>query len=123
MKRDLIKIFIDDLYSTPPWKKMETYKTIIKFIDNTWSSDLLDMNDYGPKNKKGYRNFLIIIDKFSNFVWTIPWKNKYAQPKTDAFPQIVKSSKRTPDLLEADDETKNHSKIFNEVLKNDNIIK
>ena len=41
-------IFINEIYSKPPHKKKETNKTMIKSIDDTWSSDLLDMNDYGP---------------------------------------------------------------------------
>ena len=34
-------------------RNFSTNKTIIKSIDDTWSSDLLDMNDYGIENKKG----------------------------------------------------------------------
>ena len=49
MKEDLTKIFIDEFYSKPPKKNYLTNKTIIKSIDDTWSSDLLDMNDYGIK--------------------------------------------------------------------------
>ena len=34
-------------------------------MDDTCSSDLLDMNDYGRKNNRGYRYILVAIDKFS----------------------------------------------------------
>ena len=34
-------------------KKCETKKTTNKSNDDTWSSHLLDMNDYGLKNYKG----------------------------------------------------------------------
>ena len=44
-KVDNNKIFIDEIYSKPPKKNYLTNKTITKFIDDTWSSDLLDMND------------------------------------------------------------------------------
>ena len=53
MKNDITKIFINETYSKPPHKNYETNKTKIKSIDDTWSSDLLDMNDYGPKNNRG----------------------------------------------------------------------
>ena len=99
MKKDLTKIFNNEIYSKPPRKNYETNKTIIKSIDNTWSSDLLDLNDYGPKNNKGYRYILVIVDNFSKFGWTIPLKNKYAQTITDAFVQIVKTSKRKSNLF------------------------
>ena len=52
-KKDNIKIFFNEIYSKAPMRNYSTNKTIIKSIDDTWSSDLLDMNDYGPKNNKG----------------------------------------------------------------------
>ena len=120
-KKAITKIFINEIYSKPPRKNYKTNKTMIKSIDDTWSSDLLDMNDYSPKNNKGYRYILVFIDNFSKFGWTIPLKNKYAQSITDAFYQIVKSSKRKPNLLETDDGKKYVNKIFNEFLNNNNI--
>ena len=45
VKKDLMKIFIDEIYSKAPKKNYPSNKTIIKSIDDTWSSDLLDMND------------------------------------------------------------------------------
>ena len=120
-KRDLIKIFIEEIYSRSPNKNYETNKTMIKSIDDTWSSDLLDMNDYGPKNNRGYRYILVIVDNFSKFGWTIPLKNKYSQSITDAFSQIIKTSKRKPNLLETDDGKEYVNKIFNEFLNNNKI--
>ena len=76
MKKDLTKIFIDEIYSKPPKKNYPTNKTMIKSIDDTWSSDLLDMNEYDIKNNKGYRYILVVVDNFSKFGWTIPLKNK-----------------------------------------------
>ena len=121
INKDLIKIFVDEIYSKPPMRNYPTNKTIIKSIDDTWSSDLLDMNDYAIKNNKGYRYILVVIDNFSKFGWTIPLKNKYAQSITDAFSQNVKSSKRKPNLLETDDGKEYVNKIFNEFLNNNKI--
>ena len=94
---------------------------MIKSIDDTWSSDLLDMNDYGIKNNKGYRYILVVIDNFSKFGWTIPLKNKYAQSIKDAFSQIIKTSRRKPNLLETDDGKEFVNKLFGEFLNNHNI--
>ena len=121
IKRDLTKIFIDGIYSRSPHKNYETNKTIIKSIDDTWSSDLLDMNDYGPKNNRGYRSISVVIDNFSKFGWTIPLKNKFAQSITDAFSQIFKTSTRIPNLLETDDSKEYPNKIFNKRLSKNNI--
>ena len=76
--KDLTKIFVHEIYSSPPKNNYPTNKnkTIIKSFDDTWSSDLLDMNDYGIKNNKGYRYNLVVIDNFSKFGWTILLKNK-----------------------------------------------
>ena len=121
MKKDLTKMFIDEVYSKPPKKNYPTNKTIIKSIDDTWSSDLLDLNDYGPKNNKSYRYILVVIDNFSKFGWTIPLKNKFSQSITDAFSEIIKSSNRKPNLLETDDGMEYINKIFNEFLNNNKI--
>ena len=121
MKKDLTKIFIDELYSSPLKNNYPTNKTKIKSFDDTWSSDLLDMNDYGIKNSKGYRYILVVIDNFSKLGWTVPLKNKNAQSITDTFSQITKTSRRKPNLLETDESKDYVNKIFNEFLNNHNI--
>ena len=65
--KGLINIFIDEIYSKPPKKNYITNKINIYHIDDTWSIDLLDLNDYGVKNNKGYRYSLIVIDNFSKY--------------------------------------------------------
>ena len=55
MSKKLINIFINEIYSRGPKKNYITNKINIYHIDDTWSIDLLDLNDYGPKNNKGYR--------------------------------------------------------------------
>ena len=47
-------------------------------------------------------------------------KNKYAQSKTDAFSQVVKSSKLEPILLKTDDGKEYVNKNFNIILNNHN---
>ena len=121
VKKEKIKIFIDEIYSKPPQKKYPTNKTILKSIDDTLSSDLLNMNYYSPKNKRGYRYILVVIDNFSKFGWTIHLKNKYAQPITDAFSQIIKTSRRKPNLHETHDGKEYVNKNFSEFLNNHNI--
>ena len=104
-----------------PIKNYPTNKTIIKSIDDTWSSDLLDMNDYGIKINKGSRYILVVIDNFSKFGWTTLLKNKYAQSITEAFSQIIKTSRRKPNLLETDDGKEYLNKNFNDLLDTNNI--
>ena len=90
---------------------------MIRSLDDSWSSYLLVLNDYGPKNNRGYRYILVVIDNVSKFAWTKLLKNKHAQSITDAFSQIAKTAKRKPNLLETDDGKEYIIKIFNEFLK------
>ena len=83
MKKNITKNFIDEIYSCPPKNNYPTNETKIESIDDTSSSDLLDMNDYGNRNNEGYRYISVVIDNFSKFGWTIPLKNKYAQSIID----------------------------------------
>ena len=121
INKDLIKIFVDEIYSKPPMRIYPTNKTMIKSVDETWSSDLLDMNDYGPQNNRSYRYIFVVIDNFSKFGWTIPLKTKFSQSITDTFSEIIKSSNRKPNLLETDDGKEYVNKIFNEFLNNNKI--
>ena len=102
MTQKNIKIFINEIYSKPPKKNYPTIKTDIYYIDDIWSSDILDLKDYGPENNGGYSYVLVIIDNFRKFWWTIPLKNKNAQTIKDSFESILLSSKRKPGLIETD---------------------
>ena len=94
------KIFISEIYSKLPKKCYPTNKTDVYHIDDTWSLDILDLNDYGPENKRGYRYVLVVIDNFSKYGWTVPLKNKNAQAIKDSFEIVLINSKRKPNLFE-----------------------
>ena len=113
VKQQLINTFINEIYSKPPKKNYETNKTLLKSIDETWSADLLQMDDYGVKNNRDYKYILTVIDNFSKFGWTIPLKNKFAE----AFSNIINNSQRKPKLLETDDGKEFTNKMFIEFLK------
>ena len=120
MTQKNIKIFINEIYSKPPKKNYPTNKTDVYYIDDIWSLDILDLKDYGPKNNRGYRYVLVIIDNFSKFGWTIPLKNKNAQTIKDSFENILINSKRKPNLIETDRGKEFYNNIFQDFLnKND----
>ena len=102
MTQKNIKIFINEIYSRPPKKNYPTNKRDVYHIDDIWSLDILDLKDYGPKNNKGYRYVLVVIDNFSKFGWTVPLKNKNAQTIKDSFENILINSKRKPNIIETD---------------------
>ena len=120
-KRNLTKIFIDEIYSTPHKKNYPTNKIIYNHIDEIWSVDLADLSDYKTSNNKGYRYIFIVIDNFSKYLWAIPLKNKYSQTITNEFSNILTTSKRKPLKLESDRGTEFYNSIFQNFLKSKNI--
>ena len=121
MTQKNIKIFINEIYSKPPKKNYDTNKTDVYHIVEIWSLDILDLKDYGPKNNKGYRYVLVIIDNFSKFGWTVPLKNKNAQTIKDSFENILISSKRSPNLIGSDRGKEFYNNIFQDFLNKNNI--
>ena len=120
MTQKNIKIFINEIYSKPPKKYYPTNKTDVYYIDDIWSLDILDLKDYGPKNNRGCRYVLVVIDNFSKFGWTIPLKNKNAQTIKDSFENILINSKRSLNLIETDRGKEFYNNIFQDFLnKND----
>ena len=121
MTQKNIKIFINEIYSKPPKKYYATNKTNVYYIDDIWSLDILDLKNYGPKNNRGYRYVLVIMDNFSKFGWTIPLKNKNAQTIKGSFENILISSKRKPKLIETDRGKEFYNIIFQDFLNKNNI--
>ena len=79
---DVLKTFMDEIYSKAPMRNYPSYKIIYNHIDEIWSIDLADMIDYKTSNKKGFRYIFVIIDNFSENTWCIPLKNKYVETIT-----------------------------------------
>ena len=121
VKRDLIKIFIDEIYSKPPRKNYPTNKIDYNHIYEIWSIDLADMLDYKVSNNKGFRYIFIKIDNFSKYLWAIPLKNKYSQTITNEFSNILTTSKRSPLKIESDRGSEFYNFIFQNFLKSKNI--
>ena len=116
-KRDITKIFIDEIYSKPPPKNYETNKVTVQHIDQIWSIDLLDMSDYSIKNNNGYKYIFVIIDDFSKYLFTVPLRNKRAQTITKEFSNILLSSRRKPTMIESDQGGEFYNAIFQNFLK------
>ena len=121
MTQKNIKIFINEIYSKGPKRNYATNKTDVYHIDDTWSLDKLDLKDYGPKNNKGYRYVLVVIDNFSKFGWTSSLKNKNAQTIKDSFGNIILNSKMKPNLIETDRGKEVYNNIFKDFINNNNI--
>ena len=67
MTQKLIKVLIDEICSKPPKKNYLTNKTDVYHFDDIWNLDILDLKDYRPESKRGYRYVLVVIDNISKF--------------------------------------------------------
>ena len=119
--KDKIKKFLVEIYSPPPKKNYPTNKIVYNHIDQIWSSDLLDLSDYGISNNKGFRYFSVVIDIFSNHAWCLRSKKKYAQTINAQFSNIITTTKRKPKKVEADRGREFDNNIFHILLKFNNI--
>ena len=118
MTQKNIKIIINEIYSKPPKENYVTNKTDVYHIDDIWSLDILDLKDYGPKNNRGYRYVLVVLENFSKFGWTTSLKNKNGRTIKDSFENILISSKRSPILIETDRGKECYKNIFRDFLNN-----
>ena len=109
------------MYSRETRKDYLTNETDVFYIDGIWSLDMLDLNDYGPENNRGYRYALVIIGNFSKFGFTIPFKNKISQTITNSFENSLITSKRKPNLIESDRDEEFYNNKFQNFLIINNI--
>ena len=121
MKKELIRTFVDEIYSKPPKKNYETKKIVYNHIDEVWSIDLADMIDYKVSNNKGFRYIFVIIDNYSKCLSVIPFKNKYSQTITNECSNIIATSKRKPFKIESNRGTEIYDSIFQNSLRSKNI--
>ena len=54
-------------------RKYRRQRIVAPYIDYQWEADVAYMNKYA-KNNDGFGYFLLVIDVFSKFVWTVPLK-------------------------------------------------
>ena len=116
IKKESIKIFIDEIFHTPPRKNYPTNKIIYNHVDEIWSIDLADFSDYKTSNNKGFKYIFIVIDNFSKYLWAIALKNKYSQTITNEFSNLITTSKRKPLKIESDRGTEFYNSIFQNFL-------
>ena len=88
MNQKSTEVFFAEICSKQPKKNYPTNKTEIYHIVDIWKLDILDLKEYDPENIRGYRYFLLVIDNFSKFGWTVPLKNKNAQTITNSFENL-----------------------------------
>ena len=99
------EIFIIEIYSKSDRKIIQQIKQLIRVLMTfgVWITDLLDLNDYDPKNNIVHRNFSVVLNKLRKYRRIVRFKNKTGRIIRDSFEKIVTYSERKPNLIETDD--------------------
>ena len=98
-----------------------TNKIVYNHIDGIWSIALADMRDYKTSNNRGNRYIFIKNDKFSNYTWAIPPKNKNSQSITKEFSNTITTSKGSPLQLKSDRGREWYNSSFQKFFKSKNV--
>jgi transposase InsO family protein len=109
----------DELHK-PVRRKFQRRRVIAYAVDDIWSCDLVEMQEWSKENK-GFRYMLNVVDVFSKFAWSIPIKNKTGLSTLEAFREIVRSSGRKPRHIWVDLGKEFYNKNMDSWLKENNI--
>lgn len=82
-------------------RKYPRRRVMVKRIDEIWSADLVEMQEFSSDNDNN-RYLLTVIDVLSKFAWAVPLKDKTGSSVVAAFEEIIKSSGRHPQKLWVD---------------------
>ena len=75
MTQKTIMFLIVEFYCKPTKKIYVTNKADVYHIDESWSSDILNLNEHMPKGRD-YSHVLVVIDIFSKCDWKISLRIK-----------------------------------------------
>ena len=73
------------------------------------------------KYNKGIKYLLCVIDLFSKYAWVVPLKDKKSSAITNAFQNILNSSKRKSNKLWVDQGSEIYKGYFKKILKDNDI--
>ena len=69
-------------------RNFQRRRTVVSGVDDQWQADLIDLPN--PKMfNNGHTFMLIVVEKFSNFAWAEPLKNKTGKSILKAFAKIL----------------------------------
>lgn len=101
-------------------RKFKRAKVIVPEIGYQWDADTAFMTSY-RKDNDGYAYFLVLIDVFSKFVWTVPLKSTKGSEMTKAL-TFVFSHSTPPSKIRSDKGVEYVNKEVQQLLKKKGII-
>ena len=72
------------------------------------------------KQNNNYKYILTVIDRFSNYSWCYPLKNKNSNEIINFFKDIFKESQRSPNFIQSDEGTEFTNNIVQNFSKDNN---
>ena len=104
----------------PIRRKFMKRTVFAKNVDDIWTADLVDMQQFA-KNNKGVKYLLTVIDVFSKYGWIIPLKTKTGIEVAKAFEELFKQNK-PPSKLWTDKGTEFYNTHMKKVLSSNNVL-
>ena len=114
MSSDWSQQLADELHK-PVTRKFQKRRVISNDIDDIWTADLVEMQNFSKWNN-GIRYLLMVIDVFSKYGWIRPLKNKKSETVYEAFRDIIIKSNRKPKMMWTDKGTEFTGKYFKNYL-------
>lgn len=99
----------------PIRKKFKRRSYIVKFKNDLFECDLVDLTAYSRENN-GYKFILMIIDVFSKYAWAVALKSKAAIEVTNAMKSVLETDKRVPVNLHTDRGTEFYNSNFKKLM-------
>jgi hypothetical protein len=102
-------------------KKFTRRKVMVKFVNEIWGIDLIEM----PKDINEYNEnkfIFCVIDCFSRFVYCVAMKNKKAETTIEALKLVVKKAKAIPKKIWTDEGVEFLNKEWKKYLDDNEII-
>ena len=107
-----------DELQKPIKRNFRKRRVIVHNIDDTWCSDLVEMQKLSKWNK-GYKYLLMVLDLFSKYGWIVPLKTKTGSEVSGTFKSIFKKNK--PKELWVDEGKEYYNKNVKDLLAKNNI--
>lgn len=116
---ELYNDYANELHK-PAFKNYPSRMVYIHDINDIWSADLIDMQEWANVNN-GNKYLLNVIDIFSKYAWSKPIKDKTSTSVINAFKEIFKTQKDKPKRLWVDLGSEFYNNQFIKFLKDHNI--
>lgn len=113
------KQVVEELHK-PARRSFVRRKVILKEIDDLWMVDFIELCSY-PREIKGYKYTLTVIDCISKFAWLFPLKSKSGTEVASAFDKIQTQGGRKPRNLQSDRGKEFYNSFFQKIMKSHGI--